>query len=39
MIQKAQTDQKIQRNIENRFLLSPNAQNVLTYYLCQSFAP
>jgi len=32
MIQKAQTDQKIQRNIENRFLLSPNAQNVLTYY-------
>lgn len=32
MIHKAQTDQKIQRNIESRFLLSTNAQNVLTYY-------
>lgn len=32
LIQKSQTDQKIQRNIENRFLLSSNAQNVLTYY-------
>jgi hypothetical protein len=32
-IQKSQTDQKIQRDIENRFYLSTNAQNVLTYYL------
>ena len=32
LIQKSQTDQKIQRDIENRFLLSTNAQNVLTYY-------
>ena len=33
LIQKAQRDQKIQRDIENKFLLSTNAQNVLTYYL------
>ena len=31
-IQKSQTDQKIQRDIENRFYLPANAQNVLTYY-------
>jgi len=32
VIQKALTDQKIQRDIENRFLLPTSAQNVLTYY-------
>ncbi len=32
MIQKSLTDQKLQRDIQNRFLLSTNAQNVLTYY-------
>jgi len=38
LIQKSQTDQKIQRDIENRFLLSSNAQNVLTYYPLIYFA-
>ena len=33
LILKSQTDQKIQRDIQSRFLLSTSAQNVLTYYL------
>ena len=32
VMQKALTDQKIRRDIENRFSLPINAQNVLTYY-------
>ncbi|OGH18368.1 MAG: hypothetical protein A2770_02730 [Candidatus Levybacteria bacterium RIFCSPHIGHO2_01_FULL_38_12] len=32
IIQKSLTCQKTQRDIENRFCLPDNAQNVLTYY-------
>ena len=32
LVQKSLTDQKLKRKIENRFYLSSNAQNVLTYY-------
>lgn len=38
-IQKSQTDQKIQRDIENKFSLSTNAQNVLTYYRISGIMP